>query len=79
MYTEIDSSDAKAKLSKLLREVTLGRRFTLTLGGQPIADLIPTEHTRTDHHAAVDRMRAMKKVKGVDAETIQKWLGEERQ
>jgi prevent-host-death family protein len=46
MYTEIGSFDAKAKLSELLREVERGRRYTITLRGRPVADLVGSKRKR---------------------------------
>jgi antitoxin (DNA-binding transcriptional repressor) of toxin-antitoxin stability system len=41
MNIEIGSYEAKTKLSELLRGVQLGNRYTITLRGEAIADLIP--------------------------------------
>lgn len=79
MYTEIGSFDAKAKLSELLREVQHGRRYTITLRGRPVADLVPSENAaRIDARAAVQAMQALPKVRGVSNETIAEWLSEGR-
>lgn len=79
MYTEIGAFDAKAKLSALLREVARGQRFTITLRGHPIADLIPSESaTPQNKHAAVEEMRGINKVPGVPSETILDWITEGR-
>lgn len=42
MYIEIGSDEAKAKFPELLRGVQLGNRYTITLCGEAIADLIPS-------------------------------------
>ncbi|EGF29980.1 hypothetical protein IMCC9480_3239 [Oxalobacteraceae bacterium IMCC9480] len=42
MNIEIGSHEAKTKLPELLRGVQLGNRYTITLRGQAIADLIPS-------------------------------------
>lgn len=79
MYTEIGSFDAKAKLSELLREVQRGQRYTITLRGRPIADLVPTESAiREDAQAAVESMRNIRKVQGVSGETVSLWIAEGR-
>ena len=42
MKTEIGAYDAKRRLPDLLREVKLGKRFTITDRGEAIADLVPS-------------------------------------
>jgi prevent-host-death family protein len=79
MYTEVGSFDAKAKLSRLLQGVKQGRRYTITLRGRPIADLIPSESALShDAHVSVEMMRNMKKVRGVSAQTLTDWIAEGR-
>lgn len=79
MYTEIGSFDAKAKLSGLLRAVQRGQRYTITLRGRPVADLVPSESAiHQDAHAAVEAMRSMRKVRGVSAEMLAEWIAEGR-
>lgn len=79
MYTEIGSFDAKAKLSALLRAVQRGQRYTITLRGRPVADLIPSESAiRQDADTAVEAMRSMRKVRGVSPEMLAEWIAEGR-
>lgn len=79
MYTEVGSFDAKAKLSELLREVQRGQRYTITLRGRPIADLVPSQSiARQDARTAVEAMRSLRKVRGVPGESVAKWIGEGR-
>jgi len=78
MYTKVGSFDAKAKLSEILREVQLGQRYTITLRGRPVADLVPSGSTLHNVHAAVESMRAMPKVSGVSAATVAEWVAEGR-
>lgn len=79
MYTKVGAFDAKAKLSKLLRAVQLGQRYTITLRGRPVADLVPSEQApREDIQAAVNAMRAINKVRGVSDEAVAEWIGEGR-
>lgn len=79
MYIEIESSDAKIRWSEILRAVEKGQRYTITLHGKPIADLIPSESTqRNDVAAAVDALLRMPKVKGVSGETIRECISEGR-
>lgn len=80
MPIEIGSFDAKAKLSELLREVQRGQRYTITVRGRPVADLVPSENAdRKDAHTAVEAMRALPKVQGVSAETVAEWISKGRQ
>lgn len=80
MYIEIGSFDAKAKLSELLQKVKQGQRYTITLRGHPVADLVPSESAvRQDAHVAVEAMRSLRKVRGVPGATIDKWIEEGRE
>lgn len=58
MNLEIGSYEAKTKLPELLRGVQAGKRYTITLRGEPIADLVPAEGAKhADLVAAVEAMR----------------------
>ena len=79
MYIEIGAFDAKAKLSELLRAVKRGQRYTITLRGVPIADLIPSESAVFyNTQIAVERMHNIKKVRGVSNKMIKEWIIEGR-
>lgn len=79
MFIEIGSYDAKTKLPELLREVQTGRRYTITLRGKAVADLVPSEQPRrADTLAAVAAMRAFPRVQGLDGQTIGDWIAEGR-
>jgi prevent-host-death family protein len=79
MFREIGAFDAKAKLSELLREVREGHRYTITVRGEPVADLVPTESAaKTDALAAVAALRAFKKVRGVTSSDIAEMIAEGR-
>ena len=79
MAIEIGSFEAKTKLPELLRSVQRGKRYTITLRGKPVADLIPTAAgVGNDPAAAVDAMRSIRKVKGVPGSTISAWIAEGR-
>jgi prevent-host-death family protein len=72
---EIGSYEAKTKLPELLRGVQAGNRYTITLRGEPIADLVPADGARhADAAAAVEEMRqfmhAAPPVKGIDLRAI---------
>ncbi len=38
---EIGSYEAKTKLPEMLRGIRAGHRYTITLRGEPVADLVP--------------------------------------
>lgn len=71
MHIEIGAFEAKAKLPELLRGVLMGNRYTITLRGKPVADLVPIEDdscTEAHAEAAVDQMRQLM----LDAEPVSK-------
>ncbi|AMO92980.1 prevent-host-death family protein [Collimonas fungivorans] len=79
MFQEIGAFDAKAKLSELLRGVGHGQRYTITVRGKPVADLVPSETSaQNDAIAAVASMQAFKKVLGLGAEDISEMISEGR-
>lgn len=79
MFQEVGAFDAKAKLSELLRAVGHGQRYTITVRGKPVADLVPSETAvHSDVHAAVASMRAFKKIQGVTAQDIGEMIAEGR-
>jgi prevent-host-death family protein len=79
MYKEIGAFDAKAKLSELLRAVRAGERFTITVRGVPVADLVPYgSRNYEDAAAAVAALQAMPKVAGVSGQDIADWIAEGR-
>lgn len=79
MFQKVGAFDAKAKLSELLRAVARGQRYTITVRGKAVADLVPSETAEhPDVHAAVAAMRAFKKVPGVTAHDIGEMIAEGR-
>lgn len=79
-YTEIGAFDAKTRLSEILRKVEQGERFTITVRGRPVADVVPSQTLDKERVAeAVRQLRAMPKVAGVSAETIKEWIEEGRE
>ena len=75
MNLEIGSYEAKTKLPELLRGVQAGNRYTITLRGEPVADLVPAEGSKqADAAAAVDAMRqfmrAASPVEGIDLKVL---------
>lgn len=75
MKLEIGLDEAKTKLPELLRNVQAGNRYTITLRGEPVADLVPAEGSKqADAAAAVDAMRqfmrAATRVPGADLKSL---------
>jgi len=55
---EVGSYEAKTKLPELLRGVQGGNRYTITLRGEAVAELVPAQGNRlADASVAVDAMR----------------------
>jgi prevent-host-death family protein len=78
-YAEIGAFDAKAKLSELLREVKHGRSYTITVRGEPVADLVPTKQAANhDVKAAIEAMKSIKKIEGISAEMVRASIEEGR-
>ena len=60
MNIEIGSYEAKTKLPELLRSVQLGNRYTITLRGEAIADLVPSDAAqKTEVAAGVAQMQQL--------------------
>ena len=79
-YTEIGAFDAKTKLSEILRKVDQGERFTITVRGRAVADVVPTQARNPRAiDEAVEQLLAMPKISGVSAETIKAWIEEGRE
>ena len=78
-YTEIGAFDAKTKLSEILRKVEQGERFTITLRGRAVADIVPSQLKNRERVAeAVRRLLAMPKIEGIPPETVKAWIEEGR-
>jgi antitoxin (DNA-binding transcriptional repressor) of toxin-antitoxin stability system len=58
MNIEVRSCEAKAKLSELLRGVKGGNRYTITLCGVPVADMVPPQDSKLSSVSAVDDMQS---------------------
>lgn len=75
MHIEIGSYEAKTKLPELLRGIRAGNRYTITLRGEPVAELVPPQSSKGgDAVAAVARMRQLmlgaRAAKGVDLKAL---------
>lgn len=53
MNIEVGFYEAKTKLPELLRDVQQGSRYTITLRGEAVAELIPVEASQTAKKAEV--------------------------
>lgn len=68
MPQTVDSNEAKAKLSEILRRVEAGEAFTVTNRGKPIADVIPNPASdRLKAKAAITNILKAKKHKMSDS------------
>ena len=75
MKIEVGSYEAKTKLPELLRGVQSGNRYTITLRGEAVAELVPAEESHHgDATVAVDEMlsfmQARKPVGRVDLRAL---------
>lgn len=67
MFVEVGSFEAKTKLPELLRSVQQGGRFTITVRGEPVADLVPSgEAPRANVRQAIAAMRDFRVLTVVD-------------
>jgi prevent-host-death family protein len=80
MYPEIGAFDAKTRLSELLRKVEQGERFTITVRGKAMANLVPVAtETRASRTAqVVQDLLNFPRIKGVSGETVLEWIREGR-
>jgi antitoxin (DNA-binding transcriptional repressor) of toxin-antitoxin stability system len=75
MSIEVGAYEAKTKLPELLRGILAGKRYTITLRGEPIAELVPaTGKGGADAAQAVEQMRELmtrnRPAKGVDIKRL---------
>lgn len=75
MNIEIGSYQAKTKLPELLRGVQLGNRYTITLRGEAVADLIPAGASqKNDVAAGVAQMQKLMEsyppILGIDTKAL---------
>ena len=75
MNLEIGSYEAKTKLPELLRGILAGNRYTITMRGEPVADLVPARGNKWgDAVAAFGQMRNLMlsaaPVKGVNVKAL---------
>lgn len=79
--TQIGAFEAKTRLSELLRKVEQGQRFTLTVRGKAVADLVPTSNgrDRSRAEAAVAGLIHFPRIQGVSGDTVLEWIREGRE
>ncbi len=80
VYTEIGAFDAKTKLSEILRKVDQGERFTITVRGRAVANLVPVTPGRSAAGVAkaVEGLINFPRLKGVPGDTVLEWIREGR-
>ena len=79
MDTSIGAFEAKAQLSRLLRAVEQGQRFTISVRGKPVADLVPHHAVATEAvAAAVAALQATPRIRGVSDADVAGFVGEGR-
>ena len=80
LYTEIGAFDAKTKLSEILRKVDQGERFTITLRGRAVANLVPvaSDHSRAKVDRAVEGLLNFPRIEGISSNTVLEWIREGR-
>ncbi|MGH9598750.1 MAG: type II toxin-antitoxin system Phd/YefM family antitoxin [Terracidiphilus sp.] len=81
-YTQIGAFDAKTRLSEILRKVEQGERFTITVRGKAVADVVPAQarlpkRSPEEVEAAYQRLRNPK-IQGPSHEVIRSWIEEGR-
>jgi len=78
-YTEIGAFDAKTRLSEILRKVDQGERFTITVRGRAVADVVPTRvRNQQAVEAAVEALIHFPRIEGVSGDTVLEWIREGR-
>ncbi len=79
MDANIGAFEAKAQLSRLLRAVEQGERFTITVWGKPVADLVPHRADSAQGvAAAVAAIQAFPRIRGVGDGEVAEFVREGR-
>jgi prevent-host-death family protein len=80
VYTEIGAFDAKTKLSEILRKVDQGERFTITVRGRAVANLVPVKQDRSAARTAkaVEKLLNFPRIEGIPGDTVLEWIREGR-
>ena len=78
VFTQIGAFDAKTRLSEILRKVEQGERFTITVRGRAVADLVPAQSkVKHDREDALERLMNPP-IQGVSGDTVLEWIREGR-
>jgi prevent-host-death family protein len=78
-HNEIGIFEAKTKLSEILRKVDQGERFTITVRGRAVADVVPTQaRNQRAIDEAVERLINFPRIKGISGDTVLEWIREGR-
>ena len=78
-YTEIGAFDAKTRLSEILRKVDKGERFTITVRGRPVADIVPTKvRNQRAIDEAVEGLLNFPRIQGIPGDAVLEWIREGR-
>jgi antitoxin (DNA-binding transcriptional repressor) of toxin-antitoxin stability system len=90
MPTQIGAFEAKTKFSELLRKVEQGERFTITLRGRVVAELVQPNKVKDENaiesrptFSEVEREAAFRRLRnpeisGVSTDTVLEWIREGR-
>ena len=79
MDASIGAFEAKTQLSRLLRAVEQGQRFTISVRGKPVADLIPHRGDANDAAAAaVAALQATPRIYGIRDADVAGFINEGR-
>ncbi|MDP2810120.1 MAG: type II toxin-antitoxin system prevent-host-death family antitoxin [Rhodocyclaceae bacterium] len=80
MFQSVGAFEAKSQLSALLRAVQSGQRYTITVRGKPVADLVPSGTVvYNDKLAAITALRNFDRVRGVSGRDVDSWIADGRQ
>lgn len=79
-HTEIGAFEAKTRLSEILRKVEQGERFTITVRGRAVANLmpVPPDPSAEKVARAVEALINLPKVEGISGDTVLEWIREGR-
>ncbi len=61
MHITVSATEANRNFAKLLREVSLGKRVTVTSHGNPIADITPSKDAVADREKRLAALAALQK------------------
>ena len=77
--SEIDASEAKTNLRRLLARVQAGERFVITRHNRPVAELIPFRERDSGRvRDAIDDLKAFQKTHSLGGITVRQMIEEGR-